>query len=79
MSRQEARSFDSEPLTANGGYSERCENPLCLSEMEPGRGKKWCSDRCKMEGYVLRRAKEIVDRVGIIKFNVIMERLNDGP
>lgn len=69
MSRQEARSFEDEPLTVNGGQSERCLNPFCKGPMTARTGKKFCRDRCRTDGYVLRRAKAMVAEVGIIEFN----------
>jgi hypothetical protein len=63
---QEPRSFYSEPLTDNDGHSEQCLNPFCQGEMKARSGKKFCSDRCRMDGYVLRRAREMIDRVGIV-------------
>jgi len=73
MSHQEAQSFTSAPLTDNGGHSERCGNPFCQNAMKARTGKKFRGDRCRMDGYVLRRAKEMIDRVGIVKFNSILE------
>jgi hypothetical protein len=32
-------------------------------------GKKFCTDRCRMDGYVLRRAKAMIQEVGIIEFH----------
>jgi hypothetical protein len=36
-------------------------------------GKKSCSDRCRMDRYVLRRAKAMIAEVGIIEFNEMLE------
>ena len=69
MDSQEARSFDTQPLTENGGHSERCLNPFCKAEMTAKSGKKFCSDRCRMDGYVLRRAKAMMDEVGLVEFH----------
>jgi hypothetical protein len=33
-----------------------------------------CSDRCRMDRYVLRRAKAMLDEVGIAEFNAILQR-----
>ena len=74
MSHQVARSFAVEPLTVNGGQSERCGNPFCKGPMTARSGKKSCCDRCRMDRYVLRRAKAMIAEVGIIEFNLFLER-----
>jgi hypothetical protein len=61
------------PLTETAGHSERCLNPFCQVEMEAKSGKKFCCDRCRMDGYVLRRAKELMDRVGVVRFFEILD------
>ena len=68
-------SFNSEPLTTSEGHSGRCQNPFCNSIIEPLPDGEWrrterryCCDRCKTDGYVLRRAKAMIDEVGIIEF-----------
>jgi hypothetical protein len=67
------QSLDSEPLTTDQSGFEPCGNPFCNLLMTVKSGKRFCSDRCWMDGYVLRRTKEMIDRVGIIKFNSILE------
>jgi hypothetical protein len=37
--------------------------------------KLFCCDRCRMEGYVLRRAKAMVDEIGIVEFNAIFAKV----
>ena len=69
------RKLVNEPLTDNGGHSERCANPFCEAEIAGRKGKRFCSDRCRMDTYVLRRAKEMIDRVGIAEFIVMLKRL----
>jgi hypothetical protein len=71
---QAMTTFNSEPLTVNDGQFERCANPFCQSDMTPRTGKKSCCDRCRMDRYVLRRAKAMVKQVGIIEFNEMLER-----
>jgi hypothetical protein len=66
--RQAMTSFNSEPLTVNGGQSERCFNPFCNAPMTARSGKTYCSDRCRTDGYVLRRAKAMIKQVGVITF-----------
>jgi hypothetical protein len=36
--------------------------------------KLFCSDRFRMDRYVLRRAKAMLDEVGIVEFNAILQR-----
>ena len=36
--------------------------------------KKFCCDRCRMDGYVLRRATAMVGEVGIVEFNAILQK-----
>jgi hypothetical protein len=72
-------SFASEPLTTSSGHSGKCQNPFCKTVIEPLPDGEWrrterryCSNRCKMDGYVLRRAKEMIGEVGIIEFNNLL-------
>jgi hypothetical protein len=79
MARPDAQSFVSEPLTANQDNSERCGNPFCPNgTMAAKQGKKFCCDRCRMDGYVLRRARAMMDEVGIVEFNDILQRTTWG-
>jgi len=68
------RKLEFEPLTDNGGHSERCGSPLCGTAIAGRKGKRFCSDRCRMDAYVLRRAKEMVDQVGIPEFIAMLKR-----
>jgi hypothetical protein len=67
----------SEPLTAQHDSSERCSNPFCHGHAPMGakHGKRFCCDRCRMDGYVLRRAKAMLAEVGIVEFNRILNRI----
>ena len=55
-----------EPLTTSSGHFERCQNPLCDTPIEPLEGgwrrtaKRFCSDDCKMAGWILKRAGELL-------------------
>ena len=69
------RKLEIEPLTDNGGHSERCASPFCETALTGRKGKKFCSDRCRLDAYVLRRAKEMIDRVGIPGFIALLKRL----
>ena len=78
MARPDMESFVSEPLTANLDSSERCANrPFCKSPAISRPGKKYCSDRCRLDGYVLRRARAMLDEVGIVASNAILQRTCD--
>jgi hypothetical protein len=65
------------------GTNRACGNPVCqkLIEELPCNGRKswrrtprkFCSDRCKRDGYVLRRAREIIFKIGIVQFSLILE------
>jgi len=65
------------PLTDNGGQSERCLNPFCQAEVKGRKGKKFCCDRCRLDGYVLRRAWQMISSVGLVKFFSTMKGFND--
>jgi hypothetical protein len=72
-----------EPLTEFQGHPERCSNPFCDAPM-PARNKHApvklsCSDRCRMDRYVLRRAKAMVGEIGILEFNAILQRRSFRP
>ena len=36
--------------------------------------RRYCSNRCKLDGYALRRAKALLNRVGIISFHVLLDQ-----
>ena len=69
------RSCDSEPLTAEQSGFEPCGNPFCKTSMTVKSGKKFCSDQCRMDGYVLRRAKALLDKVGILRFHTLLDEV----
>ena len=78
MSRAEARSCARTALTESHGGSRACANPFCNAPMgavsPQGKHGRYCGDRCRTDGYVLRRAKAMIAEVGIIEFNEILER-----
>ena len=37
--------------------------------------KKFCSDRCRLDGYVLRRANAMVEELGAVAFMEILQRV----
>lgn len=47
----------------------RCANPFCnravIARAKHGR---YCSPKCRLDGYILRRVKAIVDKVGVERF-----------
>lgn len=77
MDSQEARTFNAAPLTESGIASERCQNPFCDHPMKAKAKnapiKLYYSSPCKMDGYVLRRAKQMLNEVGIVELNRILE------
>jgi len=78
MTRTDITSFDDKALTQSIEHSRACANPFCKAvvEIKSLRGKhgRYCSDRCRMDGYVLRRAKAMLSEVGIVEFNMILGR-----
>ena len=66
-----------EPLTATSEDSQRCGNPFCAEAItiKSQRGKLYCCDHCRMDGYALKRAKALLNRVGVIRFHELMDRL----
>lgn len=80
MTSAEPRSSVNQPLTASNGHSGKCQNPFCKSSIEPLEDgwrrteRLYCSNPCKMDGYVLRRAKVMVDEVGVITFFELLDK-----
>ena len=59
----------SEALMANQLDSGSCANPFCHSPaMEAKPGKRFCCNHCRVDGYVLRRARAMIEEVGIVEF-----------
>ena len=75
VNQTDAQSFANKPLTAECGYSECCGNPFCKAPMDARHGKRFCSDRCRMDGYVLRCARAMLDEVGDVEFNAILKEV----
>jgi hypothetical protein len=82
MTCQRPESFNIVALTESDGHFERCSNPVCNSPMHPKRKHapvKWyCSTKFRMDGYVLRRAREMIFQIGIVQFNVILEKFSES-
>ena len=76
--RTDARSCARTALTESQGDSRTCANPFCNAPMgalsPQGKHGRYCSDRCRTDGHVLRRAKAMIRQVGIIEFNEILKR-----
>lgn len=74
----DAQSCVSESLTESSGDSQRCSNPFCNAPMaaksKHAPVKLACSDRCRMDRYVLRRARAMMEEVGIVELNAILQR-----
>ena len=66
-----------QPLTEFQGHSQRCSNPFYDAPMaaknKHAQVKLACSDRCRMARYVLRRARAMVNKIGIEAFNAILK------
>jgi hypothetical protein len=74
MALPDMESFVNQPLTASNGHSDECQNPFCHRPMTGRQRKKFCCDRCRMDGYVLRRAKAMLAEVGVIEFHERVDR-----
>jgi hypothetical protein len=65
-------------LTQLNGHSLRCANPFCHNavEIKSPRGKhgRYCCDHCRMDGYALRRARALLNKVGLIEFHELLEK-----
>jgi hypothetical protein len=77
MSSAEAQTCASTALTQLNGHSQRCANPFCDTavEIKSPRGKhgRYCSTECRMDGYALRRAKALLDKVGVVRFHTLLD------
>ncbi len=66
-------------LTQLNGHAQSCANPFCKApvNIKSPRGKhgRYCSDHCRMDGYALKRAKALLNRVGVIRFHTLMDEV----
>ena len=63
----------SEALTLRNGNPERCSNPFCDGTARKLRKHgRYCSDKCRMDGYALRRARALLGKVGIVEFHRLL-------
>jgi hypothetical protein len=80
MTLTDAQTCATTALTQLNGHSQRCASPFCkVAVVNAPRGKhgRYCSSRCRMDGYVIRRAKEMMDQVGVIEFVDILGRCEE--
>jgi hypothetical protein len=57
-----------EALTINFEHPERCLNPLCSAELDQtvksrGNPRRFCSDRCRLDAWVLGKAAKLLFRL----------------
>jgi hypothetical protein len=73
----EPTSCDIQPLTSLSGT--KCANPFCQNPLAAkakyGPAKRYCSQHCRMDGYVLRRASTMLHEVGLIEFYERLHRV----
>ena len=80
MSSAAIQSCAVQSLTTSSGHSGKCGNPFCNSIIEPlpygyrRTARRYCSNRCKLDGYALRRAKALLAKVGISTFHVLLDQ-----
>jgi hypothetical protein len=55
-----------QPCTAKQRHSERCLNPICRNEVEPNAeaDRFYCSDSCRQQASIIRRAAGLLAPVG---------------
>jgi hypothetical protein len=77
MSSAEARTFARTALTQLNSHSQRCANPFCdravVIRSPKGKHGRYCCARCRFDGYALRRAKALLDKVGVVRFHVLLD------
>jgi len=67
-------------LTTSSGHSDACQNPFCKSIIEAlpdgwrRTKRRYCSNRCKLDGYALRRVKALLNKVGIVRFHTLLDQ-----
>ena len=79
MSSAALRSCVVQSLTTSSAQSDACQNPFCKSVIERlpdgwrRTKRRYCSNRCKLDGYTLRRVKALFNEVGIIEFHRLLD------
>jgi hypothetical protein len=78
----EPRTCASLVVTTSEGHFEQCANPFCDAVIEPlnhGRHRRtprrFCSDACRYDLNAAKRVKRLMDRVGIIRFYELLDRV----
>ena len=80
MSGAALRSCAIKSLTTSSGQSDTCQKPFCKSIIEAlpdgwrRTKRRYCSNRCKLDGYALRRAEALLNRVGIVRFHDLLDQ-----
>ena len=68
-------------LTAPDSHFHACANPFCkasMGEASPqGKHRLYCSDPCRLDAYVLRRAKVLLNQVGIVRFHTLLAEMKE--
>jgi hypothetical protein len=49
-----------------------CAQPITIKAQK---GKRYCSDQCRMDGYAVRRVKALLNRAGVIRFHELMDKV----
>lgn len=82
MTQAEPATCPADALTTSRGHSQQCcASPFCSSGVEPlehgwrRTQRRYCSSRCRMDGYALRRAKALLDRVGTVEFHRLLDEV----
>jgi hypothetical protein len=53
-----------------------CENPLCGNQAK--RKGRFCSSRCRLDVWAIKRAAVLLDRVGVVEAFQILSKLGRG-
>ena len=69
-----------EALTVSEDQSGQCANPLCKAELPEStrKGKRYCNERCRMDGWVLKRAVSLLTPMGRVKGLIVLRDIADG-
>ena len=55
---------------------ERCSNLFCDGTARKSRKHgRYCSDKCWMDGYSLRRVKALLNKVGVMEFRRLLDEV----
>jgi hypothetical protein len=74
MARIEDDTHLNDPLTSLSGTN--CANPFCQNLLPArakyGPAKRYCCQQCRLDGYVIRRASEMMTQAGVPRFFQIL-------